>query len=98
MPRTPIVRFLLPLLILIAVVFLTFGSILRNNFVNFDDQSEIIENPDFNPVTFEKLSWNWTHTRLTLYMPVTYYIWGAVAAISSRDANGLLKPTKFHAL
>ena len=75
MPRLP--GFLLALLILTAVVGLTFGQVLGNQFVNFDDQSEIIENPDFNPVTFEKLQWNWSHTRLSLYMPVTYFVWGA---------------------
>lgn len=89
--------FLLALLILTAVIGLTFGQVLGNQFVNFDDQSEIIENPDFNPVTFEKLQWNWSHTRLSLYMPVTYFAWGAIAAIAGRS-GGILQPMAFHAL
>jgi Flp pilus assembly protein TadD len=98
MLRSPVGRVGLALLILTATILLTFGKVLTNAFVNFDDQSEIIENPDFNPVTLEKLNWNWTHTRLTLYMPVTYFTWGAVAAIAPRDANGVLNPIAFHAL
>jgi Tfp pilus assembly protein PilF len=98
MLQSPAGRVGLSLLILTAAILLTFHGILHNDFVNFDDQSEIIENPDFNPVTLEKLSWNWTHTRLTLYMPVTYYAWGAIAAVAHRDSAGLLMPGAFHAL
>jgi hypothetical protein len=98
MHRSPFGQVGLSLVILTVVILLTFRGVLQNDFVNFDDQSEIIENPDFNPVTLDKLSWNWTHTRLTLYMPVTYYAWGAVAAVAGRDATGTLLPIAFHAL
>jgi Tfp pilus assembly protein PilF len=86
-----------PLLLLI-VVFAVFSPVLRNDFVNWDDQSEILENPSFNPVTIAGLTWNFSHTRLTLYMPVTYVTWGVVAAVAPRTPAGLLKPAAFHGL
>jgi len=98
MPRSPIARILLSLLILTALVGFIFGPVLKNDFVNWDDQSEITENPDFNPVSLSGLAWNWTHPRLSLYMPVTYMVWGAVAGISGRDSGGTLLPVAFHAL
>ncbi len=84
---------------LVAVVLLVFGPVLGNGFVNWDDQDEIVNNPHLNPaVTAAGLAWNWTHTELTLYMPLTYYAWGAVAAVDGRDAGGHLRPAAFHGL
>jgi Tfp pilus assembly protein PilF len=85
-------------LLLFAAVLFTFSPALRNRFVDWDDQNEIYQNPDFNPVTLSKLAWNWRHTRLTLYMPVTYAVWGGVAAVAPRDPTGVLQPAAFHAL
>jgi tetratricopeptide (TPR) repeat protein len=85
MARAPIPRIFLPLLILSAAVWFTFAGTLKNQFVNWDDQNEICENPHFNPVTFDNLMWNWSHTQLSLYMPVTYMVWGGVAAVAHRD-------------
>jgi hypothetical protein len=84
--------------LLIAIVFAVFQPILRNQFVNWDDQNEIYENPDYNPVTIDGLLWNFSHTRLTLYMPVTYLVWGAVAKAGPRAADGKLLPSAFHGL
>jgi Tfp pilus assembly protein PilF len=85
-------------LLLIGIVLAVYHPILRNQFVNWDDQNEIYENPDFNPVTFDGLMWNFSHTRLTLYMPVTYLVWGAVARIAPRGTDGVLLPGAFHGL
>ncbi len=86
------------MLILSAAIWFSFSPALHNDFVNWDDQSEIVENPDFNPVTWKGLAWNWSNTRLSLYMPVTYMVWGAVAALASRDRAGVLQPFAFHLL
>jgi Tfp pilus assembly protein PilF len=94
----PTTRIILSVLILAAVIGCTFQTVLRNDFVNWDDQSEILENPDFNPVTVNGLLWNWSHTRLSLYMPLTYMVWAAVASAATRDPAGHLTATAFHAL
>jgi tetratricopeptide (TPR) repeat protein len=93
MARSPIARVLLPLLFLTLIVIVTFGGAIKNSFVNWDDQKEISENPHFNPVTLHSLAWNWNHTELSLYMPVTYMVWGGVAKLAGRD-----NPRAFHAL
>jgi hypothetical protein len=86
------------ILVLLGLVLATYWPVLRNDFVDFDDQTEIYQNPDFNPVTLRGLAWNWSHTRMTLYMPLTYTTWGAVAAVAPRDARGTLAAWPFHAL
>ncbi|HSV15634.1 MAG TPA: tetratricopeptide repeat protein [Tepidisphaeraceae bacterium] len=86
------------ILVLLGIVLGTYWPVLRNQFVDFDDQTEIYQNPDFNPVTARRVAWNWSHTRMTLYMPLTYTVWGGVAAISPREAHGTLTAWPFHAL
>src|SRR5258708_2508798 len=86
------------ILILLAIAVGTYWPVLRNDFVDFDDQTEIYQNPDFNPVTLRGLAWNWSHTRMTLYMPLTYTTWGVLAAVAPRDAHGTLAAWPFHAL
>ena len=98
MSLSPRLQILLSILLLTATVLGTFAGSCKNDFVNWDDQNEILENPHFNPVTLVGLGWNWTHTQLSLYMPVTYMVWGATAAIAPRDAAGFLKAPAFHAL
>jgi hypothetical protein len=98
MARQFTLRFILPLLVLSAVVFFTFARCRQNQFVNWDDPSEISENIHFNPVTWPSLWWNWSNTQLTLYMPITYMVWGGVAAAAARDSRGFLQPAAFHEL
>src|SRR4051812_48246709 len=88
---------LVTILVLLGLVLATYWPVLRNDFVDFDDQTEIYQNPDFNPVSMSGLAWNWSHTRMTLYMPLTYTTWGAVAAIAPRDSHGTLAAWPFHA-
>jgi hypothetical protein len=96
MARSPVGRFLLAPLLLMVAALTTFGPVAGNNFVHYDDQQEIVTNPDLNPPSFEKLNWNWTHTRLSLYMPMTYYVWGAIAAVAPPKPGQPLDPTLFH--
>jgi tetratricopeptide (TPR) repeat protein len=91
-------RMILSLLILTGTVIFTFGGVIDNQFLNWDDQAEIFDNTHLNPVTWEGLAWNWTNTQMTLYMPVTYTVWGGVASIAPRDADRHLQPRAFHAL
>lgn len=84
---------------LVTLVFLTFGRVLTHEFLNWDDDIQIVNNPDLNPVTWQGYLWNFRDTRMTVYMPVSYGVWSIVALISSRDpVTQQLDPTLFHAL
>src|SRR4051812_14810123 len=67
---------------LLALTFIVYQPVLRHGFVNWDDQTEIYENPDFNPVTPRSVAGNWTHTRMTVYMPLTYTVWAGLAVLA----------------
>src|SRR5438309_611519 len=85
---------------LLLGITLVFAPVLSNGFIAWDDQQEIYLNPDLNPVSWQKLKRNWTETEETVWMPLTYYAWGALAAIAPRTAgpNGAtLSPAPFHA-
>ena len=56
------------LVTLLVVTTIVFAATLTHQFIAWDDQFEIYHNPDFNPVTWQSLAWNWTHTRLTVWM------------------------------
>src|SRR3954463_3621101 len=76
--RRPLNGLLTPLA-LIAMTFAVYLPVLRHGFVNWDDQTEIYQNPDLDPVTLRGVAWNWTHTRMTVYMPLTYTTWAGIA-------------------
>src|SRR5206468_65155 len=68
---------------LIAVVtFATFLPALHNQFVNWDDDKNFLENPHYRGLGWTQLSWMWT-THLGHYIPLTwmtlgldYLLWG----------------------
>jgi len=89
--------------ILIAfVVLAVFWPICRNHFLTWDDYQNIAANQRFNPPTLQGIAYFLTHPYLHLYIPLTYFIWGIIALISTvppHDASGLrLDPSLFHAV
>lgn len=100
MPRSR--RTLLLSLLIIAAVFATFGRVIGQGFVNWDDQGQIFQNPAYNPPTVASVLQFWSRPHMNLYMPVTYTLWGAVSAVAQREAPGpmgeLLDARYFHAL
>jgi Tfp pilus assembly protein PilF len=96
-PRTRAAFLLIALLLLTGIIF---GPAIGNGFVAWDDQQEIYFNPDFHPPSWEKLKRNWTQTEESVWMPLTYYAWGAIALMAQQppDANGIkLNAGPFHA-
>src|SRR6266568_266030 len=91
---------LYPLLLAIATI-LVFGRIATNDFTYWDDAGTIHHNPRLNPPTAKNVLWYWGHSELGLYMPVTYTVWGALAAVARLDAPDefaiALNPWLFHA-
>src|SRR5437870_4247518 len=61
---------------LIAVVtFATFLPALHNQFVNWDDDKNFLENPHYRGLGWTQLSWMWT-THLGHYIPLTWMTFG----------------------
>ncbi|HYL78105.1 MAG TPA: tetratricopeptide repeat protein [Bryobacteraceae bacterium] len=65
------------------VTILAFLPALRNNFVNFDDQTNFLGNDRFRGLGWAQLQWMWTSHLLGRYVPLTwmtlgldYCIWG----------------------
>ena len=95
-------RALWPTVILLALTALVFGRVVTHDFLLLDDPPLIYQNPAFNPATWTSVMRNWGEAKMGIYMPVTYTVWGAVAAIARRaapDPRGItLNPAWFHAL
>lgn len=82
---------------LLGLVFLTFWTVTSHGFLGWDDVRQILENPDFGPATLDGLWWNFSNTRMTLYMPVTYTLWWTLAVLTGEGREGL-NPFYFHLL
>src|SRR5438309_1258531 len=72
----------IPLAIVLAVV-VVFAVGLRNEFVQWDDPTNLVENPHFRGLAPRNLAWMFTTTLLGHYIPVTwlsfgldYVLWG----------------------
>lgn len=87
--------------VLVLLPMLTFGRVLSHGFVNWDDQSQLYQNPDFNPPAFAKIAQYWTRSHMDLYLPVTYTLWGGIASFARLDApdasGATLDARYFHA-
>ncbi len=103
-PRT-LDQGLLAVVLLVAVTLFAFWPVLEGEFLQWDDPSTISQNPDLNPPGLSKTLgfWDWTRPRMDLYVPLTYTVWAALAAVA-RAHQGLevegaatLDPKVFHA-
>ncbi|MBI4609936.1 MAG: hypothetical protein HY726_13115, partial [Candidatus Rokubacteria bacterium] len=72
----------LPLLIAL-VTFAVFAPALRNGFVDWDDNLNIVKNPDYRGLGWKQLQWMFTTTLLYHWIPLTwmtfgldYLVWG----------------------
>ena len=89
------------LMLITALVFMTFAATLRFGFLEHDDDQNIVKNPDLQALSFDQLATFWTRPHLGLYIPVTYTYWGAGVALSrlGQDPNTpqAPNPSLFHA-
>lgn len=83
------------LLVLIATL-LAHGRIVCNGFTGWDDPHTIVENPRLNPPTFANMLHYWMHFAAGLYVPVTYTIWSALAALGHASGGATLRAWPFH--
>ena len=68
-------------LAILAVVVIVFCSTLRFQFLGFDDDSNVYNNPYLNPVTARTLPRFWSESYFELYTPVTYTLWSLAASL-----------------
>jgi hypothetical protein len=76
-------------LIVLAAVLVVFGRSLRHEFLDWDDQVTLRENPSLNPPSVGGLAAAWISPRQELYIPVTYTLWTGLAAIAYEPQQGL---------
>ena len=88
-------RGILIVVLLIVLPLATFARVLGHGFVDWDDRTQIYENPDFNPPSPAKIAKYWRGPHMNLYLPVTYTLWGGLSAVA-RD-GGTLDARYFHA-
>src|SRR3989442_15327802 len=96
----PMLRVLDYSLLLALITIIVFWRITTDDFTYWDDLGTIHHNPRLNPPTVQNLLWYWGHSELGLYIPVTYTVWGVLAAearLDEPDEFGIaLDPSPFH--
>jgi protein O-mannosyl-transferase len=91
---------LAPAILLVGLVVLVFGRSVANGWVEFDDLTHVVENPNLSPVTWRRLAGLWTTPYEYLYIPLSYMLFAteAVAArwLAAADPTAPPAPWLFH--
>lgn len=88
-----------PVLLLLIVVALTFVAVCGHEFTTWDDDRTLRNNPHFKPPTLGGIVHFWRHPHMSLYVPVTYTVWGFLAFAAQVDdpvQGPTLNPWIFH--
>lgn len=80
-------RWAVPLLLAVAVV-VTFCPALGGEFVNWDDDANLLENPSYRGLSPTHLRWMFTTTHMGNYQPLTWLSFGLDHAIWGMNAGG----------
>ena len=82
-----------------ALVLVAFGPALGGQFVAFDDDTELVGRPEYNPPAFSNFERFWTAPYPDLYTPVLWTVWGLLAFVArTEDAEGVSwDPLPYHA-
>ena len=67
--------------LIVVACLVTFGPILANGFVSWDDYQTLSQNPRMSAPSFEGLLYYWQHPYMHLYAPLTYTVWMSLAAL-----------------
>jgi tetratricopeptide (TPR) repeat protein len=85
--------------ILMVATLVALWPVCKNDFTNWDDEGNVAKNPYLNPVTLDGVLYFWAHPHMSIYIPLTYTVWGALAGIARLDSpeSGIwLNPWVFH--
>src|SRR5262245_21660968 len=86
-------------IIITVVTLASLYQVMGHDFTSCDDPQNLTANPHLTPPTSQGLRVHWTHSWCSLFIPLTYTIWSAFAALATiRDASGTtsLNPWIFH--
>jgi protein O-mannosyl-transferase len=78
-------------LLLAAAILATFAPTFHAQFLHWDDEPLIYQNPHLNPPNLAGLEWHWTHPHVSMYVPLAYTTWWLLARFS-----GGAHPLVFH--
>ncbi|MBN1675285.1 MAG: tetratricopeptide repeat protein [Kiritimatiellae bacterium] len=84
--------------VLVAACVVVFGPVLGHEFVNWDDNVNIYENPYLSPVSGAQVARFWRGAYAGLYIPLTYTVWALVAAAQGAGHGARLSAGPFHAV
>lgn len=88
------------LAILVIATLAAYVSLCGCDFTTWDDNQNVSQNPYFNPPSIQGIAHFWVTPHMFLYIPVTYTVWGVLAAIAQLDQpdpSGIwLNPAIFH--
>jgi len=77
-------------LLLVLLVGVAFFPCLHNEFVNWDDEANFLENPSYRGLGWAQLRWDWTRFHIGVYQPLAWMILGAQYLLFG------LKPWGYH--
>ena len=80
---------------LIALTVAVYGPIVHHDFIEFDDDKLIRDNPAFNPVRWDAVVRYWRGPYYGGAFPVAYTIFAAIASVA-HDAQGMIHARAFH--
>jgi len=86
----------LPSLLLAALTALTFLPVCTMDFVAWDDTHNLVANPHMNPPSLGGVGFYWANAYKDLYIPLTYTVWSALAAVARTADGGVLNSYVFH--
>ncbi len=85
---------------LVGVTVAVFSPLLGAQFLQWDDGANLFDNPRMLPPSWANCGYYWRHESLSLYIPVTYTVWSALAAVAQEPGDGpnhrTLNPAIFH--
>lgn len=93
---------LAPIACVVGLALVTYLPLLRNGFIDWDDPTQIIHNPRFNPPTLAGLAEYWRAPRLgeEFYVPLNYtasWLLAAAGRTISPTGAAILRPWPYHA-
>ena len=69
--------------VIVVAVLVVFGRAAAFDFISFDDESLIVNNPLLRPLTAAHLRAIWSRPDQGLYVPATYTAWATLAAVAT---------------